>query len=104
MSSVTISRGSLSDGTNINQTNQIQINDGKWLNYNEKVTVGNNTFLFVGSGSPIIMQILPVSKSNSIYYIIGIVVVLLVIIIILYIIYLRNSSNIQKSGFDKYGE
>jgi len=101
MNSVAISRGSLSDGTNINQSNQIQINDGPWLNYNEKVTIGNNIFLFVGSGSPIIMQILPASQSNTIYYIIGIVVVL--VLIVLYIIYSRNSNN-KKSSFDKYGE
>ena len=65
MNSVVISRGSLSDGTNANQSNQIQINGGKWLNYNQSVTVGNNIFLFVGSGSPIIMQILPISTSPS---------------------------------------
>ena len=101
MNSVAISRGSLNDGTNINQSNQIQINDGPWLNYNEKVTIGNNIFLFVGSGSPIIMQILPASQSNNNYYIIGIVVVL--VLIVLYIIYSRNSNN-KKSSFDKYGE
>jgi len=102
MKSVTVSRGSLSDGTNSNQSNQIRINDGSWLNYNEKVTVGNNTFLFVGSGSPIIMQILPASQSNNNYYIIGTIVVLVLIILI--IIYMRNSNNNEISTFDKYGE
>jgi len=40
-------RGSLTDGSGINQTNQISVNNGQtWLSYGDTFTIGGNTFTY----------------------------------------------------------
>ncbi len=55
--SLIISRGSLTDGTDTNQTNQLSIDKVNWLNYNATFLIDVYTWTFLSSGSPILMQI-----------------------------------------------
>jgi len=60
-----ITRGSLTNGASANQANQITIDNVNWLNYGQSITVGNFTFLFIGSGSPTLFQISALSPSRT---------------------------------------
>jgi len=65
MPSKVIQRGSLTDSSGKNQTNQISIDDGTtWLSYGDQFKLGNNTYIFSASGSPIVISTLPSGNSK----------------------------------------
>jgi hypothetical protein len=84
---VTVTRGVLTNGNKTNQSNQITVDNKKWLNYGDSFLVGNYSYTYGASGSPVIMTVQtlpPESKATkdtnsssgwSMVTIIGIIVV-----------------------------
>jgi hypothetical protein len=56
---ITITRGSLTDKTAKNQTNQITSDKINWISFNQELTIGNYSFLFAGAGSPTVFSVTP---------------------------------------------
>ena len=62
---IKLTRGLLNDGDNKNQTNQITTDGINWSSYGTSITVGTYTFLFAGSGSPVVMKVSTNSTTGS---------------------------------------
>lgn len=60
-----IKRGTLTDSSGVNQSNQISVNNGEWQNYNFSIKIGDDHYVFSGAGSPIVFKVIYVSNSNS---------------------------------------